>query len=345
MMKSLHTLLFMLLLMSATLFGFDSLRGGGASLPAPLFEELAPLYKRQTHSFIDYKIITTQGGVGELVRSDIDFAASETPLNKELITNYRLYQFPFILSAVDVVHSLKIPDGHLNIKNETLAKIFMGEITYWDATEIQGNNPSLTLPHKKIIILDRTSKSNITRVFTEFLDKSSTKWHQKFRITSAISNPAIRRFHSEDALFTALKRTPYAITYVSNAHKVKHHFCAITPQSRQGLWVRPTSNTIHASATTVSWIANKHFKTAMVLSDGPKSYPIVYASYIILNRVNERENERVVAFIDWFFNHGKFHANALGYSMLPNSVLNAVRGYWHKKALSGERLKLSTPTR
>src|SRR5579872_2715774 len=78
-----------------------------------------------------------------------------------------------------VVNLPGVKPGELVLDGPTLADIYLGKITYWDAAAIKKLNPHVKLPHVGISVVHRSDGSGTTFNFTNYLGKVSPEWDQK----------------------------------------------------------------------------------------------------------------------------------------------------------------------
>lgn len=78
-------------------------------------------------------------------------------------------EFPSYISPIAIIFNVDGVD-ELNLAPETLAGIFAGQITTWDAPEIVADNPDATLPSATINAVHRSDESGTTENFTNYLD-------------------------------------------------------------------------------------------------------------------------------------------------------------------------------
>ena len=67
-------------------------------------------------------------------------------------------------------------------------EFFEGRITYWDDTMIASLNPSTTLPHEKIVLVDRSDDSGVNSVLTGVLSSLSSNFSS--RVGQSSSQPS-----------------------------------------------------------------------------------------------------------------------------------------------------------
>lgn len=83
-----------------------------------------------------------------------------------------LVELPTYISPIAVVFKLEGIDS-LNLDSQTLAGIFAGTITTWNAPEIAALNPGVDLPASPVRPVHRSDKSGTTGNFTDYLSKTA----------------------------------------------------------------------------------------------------------------------------------------------------------------------------
>jgi phosphate transport system substrate-binding protein len=109
------------------------------------------------------------------------FAGSDSALTQEEIDtphpncspeNGPMFEFPIWISPIAVIFNLDGIDS-LNMTPDTVAGIFTGEITNWNAPEIAGDNPGVDLPDLAITAVHRSDESGTTGNFTDTMAKAA----------------------------------------------------------------------------------------------------------------------------------------------------------------------------
>lgn len=125
----------------------------------------------------------TGGGSGkgreQFLNGAVQFAGSDDAMKPEEIEKSKTtcqggtaFDVPVYISPIAIVYKL---DGveDLQLSPKTLAGIFAGTITSWDAPEIAADNPGVTLPAKPVVPVHRYDKSGTTGNFTDFLSANA----------------------------------------------------------------------------------------------------------------------------------------------------------------------------
>ncbi|MEM2773769.1 MAG: phosphate ABC transporter substrate-binding protein PstS, partial [Nitrososphaerota archaeon] len=163
-----------------------TINGAGASFLNPQMQAWASKFYELTKGRVkvNYQSIGSGAGQANFKEGLIDFAGSDPPLKKEIYDEFQgksgIIQFPVIIGTIVVVYNIpNIETQKLRLTGEVIAKIYLGEIVYWDDPLIKELNPDLNLPHEKIIAVHRSDGSGTTRVFTAYLSKIYKPWKEK----------------------------------------------------------------------------------------------------------------------------------------------------------------------
>lgn len=124
---------------------------------------------------VNYDSIGSGGGRKNLLDGATVLAGSDSYLKPEEIeASYEIcgeggaINLPVYISPIAVPFNLEGID-ELNLSPDTLARIFLREITSWDDAAIAGDNPGVELPATPITAVNRADESGTTQNFTEYL--------------------------------------------------------------------------------------------------------------------------------------------------------------------------------
>ena len=91
-----------------------------------------------------------------------------------------IVNIPLAISAQTVNYNVPgLNDAGLKLDGPTLAAIYTGQVTAWDAAPITALNPGVKLPHQTIVPIRRKDDSGDTLIFTQFLDFSTQSWEDQ----------------------------------------------------------------------------------------------------------------------------------------------------------------------
>ncbi|MBD5786684.1 phosphate ABC transporter substrate-binding protein PstS [Cellulosimicrobium terreum] len=124
---------------------------------------------------VNYDPVGSGGGRTQFLSGGTAFAGSDAVLDEdELVSSQEVcgpdgaIDLPVYVSPIAIIYNL--PDlGELNLAPATVAGIFDGAITKWNAEEIAADNPDADLPDLDITPVHRSDESGTTENFTEYL--------------------------------------------------------------------------------------------------------------------------------------------------------------------------------
>ncbi|MEM1742347.1 MAG: phosphate ABC transporter substrate-binding protein PstS [Nitrososphaerota archaeon] len=319
-----------------------TINGAGASFLNPQMQAWASKFYELTKGRVkvNYQSIGSGAGQANFKEGLIDFAGSDPPLKKEIYDEFQgksgIIQFPVIIGTIVVVYNIpNIETQKLRLTGEVIAKIYLGEIVYWDDPLIKELNPDLNLPHEKIIAVHRSDGSGTTRVFTAYLSKIYKPWKEKVGSDFTVQWPVDQLGNGvgakgNEGVAAAVQQNLYSIGYVETAYAYGSGLKIALIRNRNGQYVIPTEETVKSSLIELTKILpkahedwSKIFPDETVDPPGLKSYPITSFSFIILRQ--DYDDEIKVAllreFFTWVLTEGQKKENIVpGYDPLPPEV-------------------------
>ncbi|EIF00995.1 phosphate ABC transporter substrate-binding protein PstS [Saccharomonospora glauca] len=122
---------------------------------------------------VNYDPIGSGGGREQFINGGSDFGGSDAYLDDEELAAAKercgdVVEIPTYVSPVAVIFNLEGVE-ELNLKPETIAKIFNQKIKKWNDPEIAADNPQVDLPDLAITPVNRSDESGTTENFVEYL--------------------------------------------------------------------------------------------------------------------------------------------------------------------------------
>ncbi|GGC05108.1 phosphate ABC transporter substrate-binding protein PstS [Cellulomonas carbonis] len=153
-----------------------SVAGAGASSQESAMQAwVAGFQSANPDVSVAYDPVGSGGGRTQFVEGGVAFAGSDAPLDEEELAAAQercapgeVVEAPLYISPIAVVFNLEGVDS-LAMSPATVAGIFAGTITRWDAPEIAAENPDVALPDLGITPVNRSDESGTTENFTEYL--------------------------------------------------------------------------------------------------------------------------------------------------------------------------------
>lgn len=271
-----------------------TLTGSGSSFIAPQMYAWANQMKEKNLGVIvEYESVGSGAGVANFLQKVRDFGASDPPLPHDVwVKNEgKVIQMPVILGAVVVVYNIPGINGSLNLTGEVVAKIYAGQIEYWDDPQITSLNPGVKLPHKQIIAVHRSDGSGTTEVFTTFLHKSAPDVWGEDKVGKTVEWPVDSTGRGvgakgNEGVTETLKSTPYSIGYIEWSYALDSKLPMAALQNANGDFVLPTKEGIQKAASHLPLPDSplgdfSQVVDAVVYSDTPGAYPVASFSFLL----------------------------------------------------------------
>jgi phosphate transport system substrate-binding protein len=162
--------------------GQKALKASGSSAQANAITRFVTAYESACPGFtLNYTSSGSGAGVSEFVGGQTDFGGTDSPLNAEKgevdkakarCGGADAWNLPTVFGPIAVTYNLPGVDS-VAVDGPTLAKIFNGTVTTWNAPEITALNSGKTLPGDKINVVFRSDESGTTDNFQKYLDAAS----------------------------------------------------------------------------------------------------------------------------------------------------------------------------
>ena len=127
---------------------------------------------------VNYDPAGSGAGRTQFISGGVAFAGRDACLKPDELTQAQarckgdVVEVPAYVSPIAVVYNLPgVTD--LQLAPATVAGIFLGKITQWNAPEIAADNPGETLPDQAITPVHRSDDSGTTQNFTDYLNKAA----------------------------------------------------------------------------------------------------------------------------------------------------------------------------
>lgn len=299
--------------------------GAGASFPAPLIQDWAERYSRETGVRLLYRSVGSGEGIRRVTARSADFAVTDVPLTQAELSQDDLLQFPLVVGAIAPVLNVPgIGDAQLKLTGAVLADIFLGRITRWDAPQIRDLNPGLALPDLPITVVHRSDGSGTSFVFTYYLSASSPAWEQKLGIGSRLVWPVGVGASGSDGVAQAVHDTVGAIGYVEYAHAAGRELATALLRNKAGRYAHAGRTGVLAALAAARWSRPGYYEV-LVDRDGADSWPIVAVSFVLIHQRQEVRADALttLGFLRWIHANGAPLARPLHYVPLDDPALIA----------------------
>jgi phosphate transport system substrate-binding protein len=230
--------------------------------------------------------------------------------------------------VVPIVNLPGVQADKIKLTGETLAKIYLGEITKWDDAALKADNPDLALPNTDIAAVVRADGSGTTWIFTNYLSKVSPTFKEKVGSSTMVKWPAAQLAgKGNPGVANYVKQTQGAIGYVeyTYAKQTQQPFAQL--KNKEGKFVAATSAAFQAAAANADWKNAPGFYMVLTEQPGAESWPITGASFILMHaqQADAAHAKEVLKFFGWCYSKGGAAATELHYVPMPDAVVGLVK--------------------
>jgi phosphate transport system substrate-binding protein len=234
--------------------------------------------------------------------------------------------------AVPVVNLPDIRSGDLTLDGDTLAKIYMGEITKWDDAAITKLNPTLALPNTDIVVVHRSDGSGTTFIWTNYLSKVSKAWSDKIGAGTAVEWPVGLGAKGNEGVAGNVQQTAGSIGYVELAYATANKLSYTAMINKDGNKVQPSIDSFAAAAGNADWANAKDFYLILTDQPGENAWPVAGATFILIYKdpSDKVATKQALDFFKWAYENGNDMARDLDYVPLPDNVHKFIEATWDK---------------
>lgn len=158
-----------------------TLKGSGATFPAPLYAAWIDTYKKVVPGVsISYQPVGSGQGIRDFIAYLTDFGGTDAAISVSRVQTEApdALHIPIVIGAV--VPTYNLPGiTNLRFSPEILAGIYLGAIRNWNDPRIAAANPGVRLPNQAITVVYRSDSSGTTSIWTDYLSKISTDWRTR----------------------------------------------------------------------------------------------------------------------------------------------------------------------
>jgi phosphate transport system substrate-binding protein len=308
------------------------LYGAGATFPAPIYARWRALYHRANPEVvIHYRALGSGRGIKSITARNVDFGASDALLkaSEERALPAPLLSIPTVLGPVVMAYNLPGLESDLTLSGETVAGIYLGEITRWNDPRIAAINPDISLPDHPIYVAHRSDSSGTTYIFTDYLSAISETWRERAGPAKQLYWPTGDDWAGEgnDGVAHRILLEPGGIGYLELKYAQNAGLKYARLMNRDGHVVLPTVESVQQAESNTPATPGTYLKPSIVNAPGEHSYPIAGFTYLLVYRdLSDMDPDRAKAltdFLKWILGEGQQQAPKLHYTPLPESVRQA----------------------
>lgn len=310
--------------------------GAGSTFINPLFSKWFSEYNKKFPDVeINYQSIGSGGGIKQLQKKTIDFAASDVPMSEKELADAGapVLHFPVAIGAVVLSYNLPEVKTALQLDSTVIANIVKGKIKTWNDVAIQALNPGVVLPKRPLVFVYRSDSSGTTGVFTEYLGKSDSTFATEVGVGKAIKWPTGLGGKGNEGVTANIKNTVGSIGYVELTYAINEKLPMAAIKNPAGKFVLAgLGGVTEAAAQSLKTIPDD-FKVSLTNAPGAKSYPISSFAYLLAyEKTAKPAGDELVRLMEWAIQDGQKLAPSLGYAPLPAALAKKMRASFSRIA-------------
>lgn len=308
---------------SGTESGQMLINGAGSTFDYPAFTKWFEAYARVDSDVkFNYQSIGSGGGQKQLLNQTVDFGASDAPMTDASMTNApgKILHLPIVAGGVAIIYNLP-GDPKLKLDGDTLARIYLGNITKWNDPKIAALNPGVNLPDLAIIPVHRSDGSGTTFIFTDYLTTVNDSWANTVKKGTAVKWPEGIGIGAKGSEGVAgqVRQLSGGIGYAELAYADQNKIPYADMKNGAGNFVSPDPDSVSAALATAN--IPDDFRFSIVNAPGDKAYPIAGPSWILIYQEQKGARGReLIEFLKWAITDGQKLSPALDYAPLPEAL-------------------------
>lgn len=314
--------------------GKESLKASGSSAQANAMTRFINAYETDCPGYtLDYTSSGSGAGVSEFLGGQTDFGGSDSPLSeskgeydraRERCGGSDAWNLPAVFGPIAMTYNLEGVDN-LVLDGPTLAKIFNGTVTTWDAPEIAALNEGASLPAEPITVIFRSDESGTTDNFQQYLDAASEgAWGKG--AGKSFAGGVGEGAKGNEGTSAAIASTPGSITYNEWSFAKAQNLAIADIVTSAG--PEPVELSVETAGKAIDGVKFEGTGNDLVLDTTsfymptePGSYPIVLAAYeIVCSQYPDAEVATAVkAFMHSALGNGQNGLEENGYIPVPEA--------------------------
>lgn len=314
--------------------GKKSLKSSGSSAQANAVTRFVTAYETACSGYtLNYTSSGSGAGVSEFLGGQTDFGGTDSPLNAEKgevekakarCGGADAWNLPTVFGPIAVTYNLPGVDG-VALDGPTLAKIFNGAVTTWNAPEIAALNAGKTLPGDKINVVFRSDESGTTDNFQKYLKAASDgAWTQEAGKT--FNGGVGEGAKGNEGTSAAIKSTAGSITYNEWSYATKQGLQVADIVTSGG--PDPVKLSVESAGKSIDSVKIKGEGNDLVLDTSSfykptaaGAYPIILPTYeVVCSKYPDAEVAPAVkAFLTVATTEGQAGLEEAGYIPVPDT--------------------------
>ncbi|BAW95322.1 phosphate ABC transporter, periplasmic phosphate-binding protein [[Synechococcus] sp. NIES-970] len=302
------------------------IEGAGASFPAPLYQRWITEFDKQAKVSVKYDSVGSGEGVRKYLSQEVDFGATDAPLNTEEIEQFPdargpIIQVPLTGGLLVFAYNLGNFEGTENIRlsRESYCGIVTGQIRNWNDPKIVADNPNVRMPNLPIIFVHRSDGSGTTFIFSSHITAACPEWTGG--AAKEVDWPEnFLGAPGNEGVTAQIQQSQGGIGYIEYSYARSNRLPMAIIQNKTGAFINPTSENAAKAFSGIN--VPSDFALSIPDPSQPEAYPIVGLTWLLIYGQYDDANtiKGLKEFVTWTLTKGDSYAEELGYIPIPNDL-------------------------
>jgi phosphate transport system substrate-binding protein len=311
----------------------QSLDGAGATFPAVLYSRWFFEYENVTGVQVNYQSIGSGGGIRSIQDQVVDFGATDGPMNDEQLAEARgghIFHVPAAMGAVVATYNIPELDieDPLVFDADTIAGIYLGEITRWNDPALVEDNPRLAEIDQSILVVHRADGSGTTFIWTDYLSAVSETWRENVGFGTSVNWPTGIGGNGNEGVAGEVNQNTYSIGYVELIYALQNDLGVASIENQEGNVIVPTTESVTAAAAAFADQIDPELRDRIVDAPGADSYPASGFTWLLVYEDQDDEAKAIALtrMLWWAVSDAQQYNADLGYAAIPDAINDIARG-------------------
>ncbi|MEK8034780.1 phosphate ABC transporter substrate-binding protein PstS [Ideonella sp. DXS29W] len=302
----------------------ETITGAGSFASGPIYKTWAGEFAKSNGHQLAYQAIGSNAAMAKLAKREVDFGSSDVMATADELKKNDWVMVPTALTGVvPVINLPSVASNALRLDGERLVRIYLGQITHWDAPEIRALNPDVKLPALPIKLVVRSDFAGANFYVSDYFSQISPEWKQRKGVAPRIDwGAGTLPVTSTSAVSETVRNTPGAIGWIDFNNAQDDGLAMATLRNADGQFVAAGAEGFREAAVRSGWFTAGDFSASLTNRAGARSWPVTMATYIAVPRVAQKKEstELALRFITWGYLHGDSLARQARFVPLPAKV-------------------------
>ena len=209
----------------------------------------------------------------------------------------------------------------IKFSSDVLADIYLGKISNWSDGRIAKDNPGVSLPNQKIIVVHRSEGSGTTYIFTDFLCKVSPEWQNGPGKGASPSWPVGVGGKGNEGVAGLVRQLPGALGYVELIYALQNKISFGSVKNSSGNFIKASIPGVTEAGASIKQMP-ADYRVSITNAPGKAAYPISSFTWLLipLKSADPAKGKVIKDLLSWIVNYGEAEVSTLSYAPLPKNV-------------------------